>query len=1099
MQKKSLLFCTLLLGFSLAAADFVPLRTLYVSPRGDDNQSGLLPEQPLRSINKATQLIQPGDLVLVSGGRYQEQVVIKTSGTAENPIVFRAQAGETALLDGGFLLTGWTATAGREYVYETDCPYAINMLWERCTLNRSLEVNTLDMVAQQPGGYFHDLTTGKLYVRCLNSIDLPEQAGIVIVPLRQGGKPLPYNDPQKNIHLWDNAVFITSSYIHWENFEIAFYPASGVRVQAPAEHCVVRGNTIYGTTCGIKTYGEPKHILLENNMTRRICGSGIMLSGKGDHITVHNNILDQNGPCPPYLSNHSCTEGTLYNLCYYGGEGTNFTFTDNLVISDDSTRRCHNNTMRCKGAVRQLCQIRGNVFVGGSVELYIVPDSQYVLQNNTILRGKIYYSRPPTGNDLVGEERDNVSLDAYAKPEDLFANPGKYDFRPLPGSPHLGKGASPQAAPVRYLDAGIAQPGNGETPATAGNDLQKMAQSLQDGQTLYFLPGTYTGTLTLSGKNSLSLLAYGSGEVIFQDVILDASNVGKLKLEGISCRGGSWTISGGQAEISACLFDAVPITGKDAQITLKNSTLVGDKTAVAAGKLRLVLRNNLFVGYSVLPAQGTAIISENNAFVNSPAAFKLWQQQYTEAHPRFALAAELTPDYRLPPGSALAQAGLGGATAIGGRAAPPVREELQIADLQAEAILPTLVKISWRTPNGYADSVSVRPNQGAAAVGVQQGSYKQSSGQAFLHGLKPGTEYQVNLYFYPLGESKPVPKQISYTTPLEILPSNSTCYVDAQAGADSNSGLSLAEAKRTLAAAIAACRGGDTILLAPGVYTGQMDLHLDGVTIKALQPGTACLNAAYLYDYVLKLNQVKDVILDGLAFVGLRYSASVSALIISNSKNVTVQNCLFNCNYARGSSGCANIQLMGTGRIEGLKVHNCVFHSGFHGIWLLNWSDQVEISNCAFTAIGTNAIHLACDQEAKISVYNNIFHNLRGEVGTPGTSFGTYGKNIFCDYNLHWNTKNPTPKISQITGGAGNWSGPFRPMPEDTAYTLQDAREKYGFEKHSLLADPKFGDLSRWEFAVGADSPALGQGRDGGNIGPDMSVFGDAVQGLIGK
>ena len=72
-------------------------------------------------------------------------------------------------------------------------------------------------------------------------------------------------------------------------------------------------------------------------------------------------------------------------------------------------------------------------------------------------------------------------------------------------------------------------------------------------------------------------------------------------------------------------------------------------------------------------------------------------------------------------------------------------------------------------------------------------------------------------------------------------------------------------------------------------------------------------------------------------------------------------------------------------------------------------------------------------------------------------------------------------------------------MPEDTAYTLQDAREKYGFEKHSLLADPKFGDLSRWEFAVGADSPALGQGRDGGNIGPDMSVFGDAVQGLIGK
>ncbi|NLF93676.1 MAG: hypothetical protein GX564_07280, partial [Oligosphaeraceae bacterium] len=244
MQKISLLLWTLWLGLSLGAADFVPLRTIYVSPRGDDRQSGLLPEQPLRSINKAAQLVRPGDLVLVSGGRYQEQVRITTSGTAENPIVFRAQPGETALLDGGLLLTGWTATAGREYVYEADCPYAINMLWERCILNRSLEVNTLDMVAQQPGGYFHDLATGKLYVRCLNSVDLPEQAGIVIVPVQQGGKPLPYNAIPQNVSLWDNAVFITGSYVQWENFEIAFYPASGIRVQAPAEHCVVRGNII---------------------------------------------------------------------------------------------------------------------------------------------------------------------------------------------------------------------------------------------------------------------------------------------------------------------------------------------------------------------------------------------------------------------------------------------------------------------------------------------------------------------------------------------------------------------------------------------------------------------------------------------------------------------------------------------------------------------------------------------------------------------------------------------------------------------------------------------------------------------------------------
>jgi len=497
--------------------------------------------------------------------------------------------------------------------------------------------------------------------------------------------------------------------------------------------------------------------------------------------------------------------------------------------------------------------------------------------------------------------------------------------------------------------------------------------------------------------------------------------------------------------------------------------------------------------------RGSAVLGENNAFVNSQEAFQLWQGQYQEAHPSFVSAESLSSDYRLPAGSVLAQAGLGGATAIGGRPSAPIREELQIADLRAEPILPDLVKISWNTPNGYANAVNVRPDQGAAAVGVQQESYKQTAGQAFLHNLKPGTEYQANLFFYPLGVDEPIKKKISFSTPTEIQPSNLTLYVNALDGDDLNNGLEPGRAKRSLAAAIAACRGGDTILLAPGVYIGQFDLHLNGVTIRAEQPGTACLSAVYLFDYVLRLNQVRDVVLDGLSFTGLRYSAAVSALIISDSSNVTIQNCLFNRNYSRGSAACANIQLLGTGRIEGLTVRNSVFHSGFHGIWLRNWSDQVEISNCAFTAIGTNAIHLACEENAKISVFNNIFHNLRGQVGTPGTSFGTYGKNIFCDYNLYWNSMNPAPKISQITGGAGGWSAPFRAMPEDTANTLQEAREKYGFDQNSILADPKFGDLSKWEFALGADSPARGKGRAGGNIGPAMEVFAEAPQALIGK
>jgi len=120
MKKLSLVLLVSVMGILLAAEEFVPLRTLYVSTLGDDKNSGLSAEKPLRSIAAATGLAQPGDLVLVAGGRYPEILQIAVSGTAENPIVFRGQPGETALLDGGIALAGWRAVPGQAYVYEVD-------------------------------------------------------------------------------------------------------------------------------------------------------------------------------------------------------------------------------------------------------------------------------------------------------------------------------------------------------------------------------------------------------------------------------------------------------------------------------------------------------------------------------------------------------------------------------------------------------------------------------------------------------------------------------------------------------------------------------------------------------------------------------------------------------------------------------------------------------------------------------------------------------------------------------------------------------------------------------------------------------------------
>lgn len=55
-------------------ADVLPeptLRTLYVSPSGDDGNPGTSPGAPLRTIQHAADLSQPGDLVLIQPGVYR--------------------------------------------------------------------------------------------------------------------------------------------------------------------------------------------------------------------------------------------------------------------------------------------------------------------------------------------------------------------------------------------------------------------------------------------------------------------------------------------------------------------------------------------------------------------------------------------------------------------------------------------------------------------------------------------------------------------------------------------------------------------------------------------------------------------------------------------------------------------------------------------------------------------------------------------------------------------------------------------------------------------------------------------------------------------
>lgn len=84
-------------GFFLITRD-TKVTTYYVSPNGDDINSGESADNPFKTIQKAVNLANAGDKIKLAEGIYQEDVITKRNGRADNPIVITGP--KTAVLTG---------------------------------------------------------------------------------------------------------------------------------------------------------------------------------------------------------------------------------------------------------------------------------------------------------------------------------------------------------------------------------------------------------------------------------------------------------------------------------------------------------------------------------------------------------------------------------------------------------------------------------------------------------------------------------------------------------------------------------------------------------------------------------------------------------------------------------------------------------------------------------------------------------------------------------------------------------------------------------------------------------------------------------------
>jgi hypothetical protein len=88
-----------MISFTTLAEDEEPT-TYYVAADGDDQNAGTGWNSAFETIQKAADVVNVGDTVIIGEGVYTERVRIRATGTEDKPIVFRAAAGQQVVING---------------------------------------------------------------------------------------------------------------------------------------------------------------------------------------------------------------------------------------------------------------------------------------------------------------------------------------------------------------------------------------------------------------------------------------------------------------------------------------------------------------------------------------------------------------------------------------------------------------------------------------------------------------------------------------------------------------------------------------------------------------------------------------------------------------------------------------------------------------------------------------------------------------------------------------------------------------------------------------------------------------------------------------
>jgi hypothetical protein len=112
MNKNLIILITVIFLFLLLALFLIQRNDKYISPNGSDT-SPCTWNMPCKTLEKASEIAQPGDVIHILEGFYEEVLVISTSGTPDSEISF---VGKNAILRGIAIEGSYIRVSGLEVI-----------------------------------------------------------------------------------------------------------------------------------------------------------------------------------------------------------------------------------------------------------------------------------------------------------------------------------------------------------------------------------------------------------------------------------------------------------------------------------------------------------------------------------------------------------------------------------------------------------------------------------------------------------------------------------------------------------------------------------------------------------------------------------------------------------------------------------------------------------------------------------------------------------------------------------------------------------------------------------------------------------------------